>query len=170
MTLSVAILLTLAAAALVVLGRSIAALRSLAHARRHGRLESVDVQPGPVLRSARYRLVGRPDELRRRPDGRPVPVELKSRRAPAGGPPPSHVVQVWAYCLLLEDVTGIAPPYGVVRYGDGTEFRIEWTAEARRELLRWREAVDRPYDGRATPSPARCRRCPWAVACDARAS
>lgn len=137
-------------------------------ARRHGHLVAVDVQAGPPLRSARYRLVGRPDELRRRPDGRPVPVELKSRPSPRGGPAPSHVVQVWAYCLLLEDVTGISPPYGVVRYGDGAEYRVDWNAGAREELLRLRWEVDRPYDGRATPSRARCRRCPWADACDAR--
>lgn len=163
-----ALLLGAALAALGLMLLAGAALRAALRGRRHGRLVAVDPQPGPPLRSERYRLVGRPDELRRRPDGRPVPVEWKSRAAPPGGPLPSHVVQVWAYCLLLEDATGLAPPYGVLRYGDGAEFRIDWTDAARGELLRLRAELDRPYDGRATPSRARCRRCPWVGGCDAR--
>ncbi|MCI4317108.1 MAG: Dna2/Cas4 domain-containing protein, partial [Thermoplasmata archaeon] len=136
--------------------------------RRHGRLVFVDTHPGPPLRSERYRLVGRPDELRQLPDGRPVPVEIKSRRAPSWGPARSHVVQVLAYCLILEDVTGISPPYGLLRYSDGSEFTVRWDSAARREILALRRQIDLPYDGRATPSPSRCRRCAWVESCDAR--
>ena len=50
----------------------------------------------PTMESARYRLRGRPDELRRGPDGRLVPVEIKSGRAPRGGPHASHRAQLLA--------------------------------------------------------------------------
>ncbi|HEV2166582.1 MAG TPA: PD-(D/E)XK nuclease family protein [Thermoplasmata archaeon] len=138
--------------------------------RRHGRLAYVDDSGdrGGFV-SPRHRLVGRPDEVRRLGDGRPVPVEWKTRTAPALGPPYSHRIQVWAYCLLLEDVTGFPPPYGVVRYSDGTEFRLAWDEAARQETLRVRRRIARPYEGSADPSPSKCARCPWRPGCDARA-
>jgi CRISPR-associated exonuclease Cas4 len=170
LTATTSVVLIVAVAAMLLLVVAVGVLARTARGRRFGRLVSVDVQAGPPLRSVRYRLVGRPDELRRLPDGRPVPVEWKSRSAPLGGPPHSHTVQVWAYCLLLEDVTGMTPPFGVLRYGDGTEFRVEWDAPARSAILALRREVDRPYDGRATPSVARCRRCRWFESCDARSA
>ncbi|MGA7649507.1 MAG: PD-(D/E)XK nuclease family protein [Thermoplasmata archaeon] len=134
-----------------------------------GRLVAVDAGRPATLRSERYGLVGRPDELRRLRDGRVVPVEFKSRSTPPRGPTPSHVVQVRAYCLLVEETTGVAPPYGILRYSDG-EFRVHWDGRARDALLAVRAELLRPYDGRATPSPARCARCPWSGRCDARAA
>jgi CRISPR-associated exonuclease Cas4 len=161
-------------AAVVLLGIVLVtlALRALlARSRdlRLGTLVAVDAGRAVVLRSARYRLSGRPDVLRRLPDGRTVPVELKSRTAPARGPPASHVAQVRAYCLLVEESTGTAPPFGVLRYSDGVEFRIPWDRDARAQLLRLRAELDRPYDGRATPSRAKCAGCRWREVCDARA-
>jgi len=163
-------LLVGAIVAIVLLAWGAIELHRLSEGRRYGRLESVDVR-GTTRRlvSERYRLVGRPDELRRRSDGRPVPVEWKSRTAPRHGPPSSHRVQVSAYCLLLEDVTGSSPPYGVLRYSDGVEFVVPWDAAARDEVLRIRRALSRPYDGRADPSPAKCAGCRWRPGCDARA-
>ncbi|MCI4362817.1 MAG: PD-(D/E)XK nuclease family protein [Thermoplasmata archaeon] len=136
--------------------------------RGPGRLRSVDLpgQPGPVLRSERWRLAGRPDELRELEDGRWVPIEWKSRRAPRGGPPRSHRIQLWAYCLLVEETTGRAPPFGRLRYGDGVEFDLPWDRAARAELARVREEVALRYDGRATPSPARCGKCRFRSGCD----
>ena len=139
-------------------------------ARRDGALLSVDLsrtRESPV-RSERYRIVGRPDAVRRLPDGREVPVEIKHRPTPRGGPTRSHRIQVAAYCLLLESATGRAPPYGVLRYSDGGEFRLPWDESARAELLELRSAMSRPYRGEATPSPGRCARCPWRSGCEAR--
>jgi len=148
------------------------ALRALSQRRddlARGRLVAVDAGRPATLRAERYRIVGRPDEMRRLADGRLVPIEFKRRTTPFRGPPPSHVVQVRAYCLLIEETTGVAPPYGVLRYSDG-EFRVRWDDRARRELLALRNELLRPYDGRATPSGARCARCPWSGVCDARAT
>jgi len=149
---------------------AVVSLQRLRAGRRHGSFVRVD--DGTVrerLVSTRYRLVGSPDEIRRRPDGRPVPVEWKSRRAPRRGVPPSHRVQVEAYCLLLEETTGVPPPYGVVRYSDGAEAILPWDEAARAEVLRIRWAMAGPYDGRADPSPSKCARCRWRPGCDARA-
>lgn len=150
-----------------------AALRELFARRsdqRFGALVAIDAGSAALLRSSRYRISGRPDVLRRMADGRVVPVELKSRRTPARGPPRSHLVQVAAYNLLVEESTGTSPPFGVLRYSDGGEYRVPWDRESREELLRLRVEIDRPYDGRATPTRAKCARCPWRTVCDARAS
>jgi CRISPR-associated exonuclease Cas4 len=146
------------------------ALRALAVRRREvtlGSLRAIDAGRAAMLRSYRYRIQGRPDSLREMPDGRLVPVELKSRASPLRGPARSHLVQVWAYCLLVEESTGRSPPFGVLRYSD-REFRVTWDPTARHALLAIRAELDRAYDGRATPSPGRCARCGWVDSCDAR--
>lgn len=163
---------TAVALGLVLLGLLLTAgaLRALSARRRdraYGALVASDAGSPARLRSDRYRIQGRPDELRQLSDGRVVPVELKSRSAPAGGPPRSHLVQLWAYALLIEETTGRSPPFGLLRYSD-REFRVPWDGTARAELLELRHRLDRPYDGRATPSAGRCARCPWVSVCDAR--
>jgi CRISPR-associated exonuclease Cas4 len=168
--------LTLLALALIGVGLTVVAVgvHTLVVRRRESRfgaLVSVDESDrrAPLLRSERYAMSGRPDEVRRLRDGRRVPVELKSRPTPPGGPPRSHQIQVWAYCLLVEEATGVRPPFGILRYSDGGEFRLPWDRSARTELLALRAELLRPYDGRATPSVARCRHCRWREGCDARA-
>lgn len=163
--------LDLALALLVALAVvAVAALRLRAAARldRRGRLVAVDTGNLRPLRSERYRIAGRPDEIRARADGRWVPVEWKTRAAPRGGPLPSHRMQLLAYCLLCEEATGRAPPYGLLRYGDGTEFRVPWDRAARAELLRLRAELARPYDGRSAGSVAKCAGCRFRAICDVR--
>lgn len=119
----------------------------------------------PQMESARFHLRGRPDELRRAPDGRLVPVEIKSHAAPRGGPLPSHRAQLLAYCLLIEEQFGVPPPYGILCYGDGTEFRVAWNAAARTEVLAGLARLGGLYMGEADPSPGKCGRCSHSVAC-----
>jgi CRISPR-associated exonuclease Cas4 len=163
------------AVGLLVLVAAAAALARRASDRRvRGRLVAADSRaaanryPLSTLVSRRHRLAGRPDELRALSDGRVYPVELKSRGTPFAGPPRSHVVQVAAYCLLVEETTGRPPPFGTIRYSDGGEFRVPWNDATRGSLLALRAELDRPYDGRARPGVARCRRCRWRAGCDAR--
>jgi len=165
--------LALAAVALVGGGLALTVWGVRALSARHrdlavGRLVAVDAGAPAVLQSYRYRIRGRPDALRETPEGSLVPVETKSRSAPRAGPARSHLVQVWAYCLLVEESSGRPPPFGVLRYSD-REFRVRWDGVARQELLAVRAELARPYDGRATPSPVRCARCAWVESCDARA-
>ncbi|MHB1435473.1 MAG: CRISPR-associated protein Cas4 [Thermoplasmata archaeon] len=158
-------ILLLAGGAAIVIG----ALRALARRhrdRRFGEYVGSDLRgASTTLRSERWRLVGRPDLLRRLPDGRTVPIELKSRESPVDRPPFSHLVQVWAYCALLEESTGRSPPYGVIRYGDEREWGVPWGPAERAELWRLRDAVAAPYDGRSSPSSGRCFRCRYRPIC-----
>jgi CRISPR-associated exonuclease Cas4 len=161
------IAVTFAVAGAVAVLAGTGSLRRRRNDRRLGGLAAIDAGgEARTLRAERYRLVGRPDVLRRRPDGRLVPVELKSRPAPTGGPYPSHRLQLAAYCLLVEEETGRSPPFGVLRYAD-REFAIRWDRSARAELLAALDALRRPYDGRASPTPSKCAGCAWSPRCDA---
>jgi CRISPR-associated exonuclease Cas4 len=153
----------------VLVGVSAWAIRRLVAARRWGAPVAFDDgrRPPQNLVSERLGLAGRPDELWRLPDGRLVPVEIKSRRAPSTGTFPSHRVQVEAYCLLVEATTGRSPPYGVVTYAGGESRRVPWDGRARAEVMDLLAAVRRPYDGAADPSPRKCAGCRWRTGCDA---
>ncbi len=153
----------------VLLAGGVRALARRAREARYGHLVRVETDTPALLRSERYRLAGRPDELRATRDGAVVPVELKHRGHPARGAFYSHTVQVWAYCLLVEEETGRPPPYGVVRYLDGEEV-VPWNGAARAALLDVLRRARAPYDGRADPSPGKCSRCPWTARCDASAA
>ena len=90
-------------------------------------------QERPLV-SETLELVGRPDYLIEA-EGGVVPVEVKSTSCPAGGRPyDSHLAQLAAYCLLVEDVLGATVPYGLVKYRD-QEVRVEYTDEMRERAL-----------------------------------
>ncbi len=165
------LLVALVLGALAIFLLSVRSLLLLARDRRRGSLVAVDLdRSAPPLVAAALGLAGRPDLIRRLPDGRSVPLEVKSRPSPARGPLPSHVRQVEAYCLLLEETIGRSPPFGVLRYADGVEWEVPWDRAARRRVLATLQAVRQPYRGEATPTPGKCRACVWRPVCDARAS
>ena len=91
---------------------------------------------GEALTSRDYPLAGKPDYVVQLPDGRPVPVELKLNVHDASAPFSNHIVQVAAYCLILEDYFEQPPTHGIVRYADG-EFTIENTPALRKKVIRF---------------------------------
>ncbi|MEE8198422.1 MAG: PD-(D/E)XK nuclease family protein [Thermoplasmata archaeon] len=97
-------------------------------------IEYVDDLGGdaPVLESRTHGLTGRPDLIVRN-EGHLIPVEVKTGRVPRG-PLFSHILQVAAYCLLVEETYGSRPPYGLLRYGE-TVHEIDYTEELEDLLL-----------------------------------
>jgi CRISPR-associated exonuclease Cas4 len=80
-----------------------------------------------------YDLVGKPD-LVLEENGFYIPVELKTGRSPRQ-PYDSHVMQLMAYCLLLESHYEVRPPHGLLRFTqDDKEFRIAYTPEREAQL------------------------------------
>ncbi len=131
-------------------------------------------EQGEPLISRRYGLVGRPDYLVRvMENGQsvPVPVEVKSCRRPAE-PYASHILQLVTYCLLVEDVLKVRPPYGLLRYADAT-LRIPYSDELRAQVLEAtagiRSARSAPDVGRDHQDPTRCRNCGYRRACGSEA-
>jgi CRISPR-associated exonuclease Cas4 len=89
-------------------------------------------RPERPLFSNEFLLTGKPDYLV--VDGNDViPVEVKSGPAPAR-PYPSHVLQLGAYCLLIEECYRRRPPYGIIKYDDRA-FEVGYTGELEDELL-----------------------------------
>ncbi|MDG6221472.1 MAG: Dna2/Cas4 domain-containing protein, partial [Candidatus Thermoplasmatota archaeon] len=46
----------------------------------------------------------------------------------------SHILQLSAYCFLVEEAYKRIPPYGIIRYGQ-TEFQIEYTPEMKQMVI-----------------------------------
>lgn len=112
------------------------------------------------LISRRFGLVGKPDYLLSTRAGL-VPVEVKPSRT-ARQPYESDLMQLAAYCLLIEETTGQPPRYGLLRYASQT-FKLLYTDEVRDELLVVLDEirVDRDADdvARSHQQVARCRAC-----------
>ena len=117
-------------------------------------------------------LTGKPDYLVEK-NGRLIPVEVKSGRAPQS-PYDSHIYQVAAYCLLVEKSLGTRPPYGIIHYED-RDFAIDYTqelenfvldilADMRRDDLHSKSksaGVERSHE-----NSARCARCGFRNVCE----
>lgn len=114
-------------------------------------------------------LTGKPDYLIEQ-NGRLIPVEVKSGRAPQA-PYDSHIYQLAAYCLLVEKTMGSRPPYGIIHY-EGRDFAVDYTHELESALLdvlaEMRRDEHRTEVARSHDSPARCARCGFRNVCEER--
>ncbi|HEY0605003.1 MAG TPA: CRISPR-associated protein Cas4 [Herpetosiphonaceae bacterium] len=121
------------------------------------------------LVSQRYGLVGKPDYVLETRGGL-IPVEVKPGRK-ATAPYESDLMQLAAYCLLIEDTTGRAPSYGLLRYAQQT-FKLPYTEALRAELLELIEEMRQNRSAqdvaRSHDSAARCRGCGFYADCDDR--
>jgi CRISPR-associated exonuclease Cas4 len=111
-------------------------------------------------------ITGKPDYLVA--DGNDViPVEVKSCHAPAQ-PYLSHVLQLAAYCYLVEECYRRRPPYGIIKYADRT-FEIDYTPELEDELLAtlddMRDDLDHDDAPRNHDEPTRCQSCGYRQQC-----
>lgn len=123
--------------------------------------------PEKPLIARRLGLVGKPDyllELR----GRTIPVEVKPGRR-AQRPYESDLMQLAAYCVLVEETSGVAPPYGLLRYAEQT-FRLDYTEQTRSELLalldEMRDELEQPDCDRSHDDPRRCGNCGFFEQCE----
>ncbi len=122
--------------------------------------------PEPLY-SPSVNLSGKPDYLLRRWQYT-IPIEVKSC-PPPDEPYRSHVLQMAAYCLLVEETFERRPPYGLIHY-PGRTFAVNYTAALERELL---DTIEQMRDDLRTGgtrrnhnAPARCRACGYAAYCD----
>lgn len=125
-------------------------------------------QERPLV-SERFGLTGKPDYLVKTREG-VVPVEAKSASLPASGRPhDSHIFQLAAYCLLVEEALNAPVPYGIIRYRDG-EVAIDYTPELKESLLdildEIREARGFDEVHRSHDEARRCYGCYMREVCD----
>lgn len=130
--------------------------------------DSADWQPTPrSFYSPTYQLVGKPDYLVETAAGI-IPVEVKSSRAPTI-PYMGHLLQLAAYCLLVEETTGRTPPNGLLKYADAL-YEVDFTQELRRELLAtladMRQSHLDESVNRSHQQPGKCAVCGFGYMCD----
>ena len=123
---------------------------------------------GEALTSRDYPLAGKPDYVVQLSDGRPVPVELKLNVYDASAPFSNHVVQVAAYCLILEDYFEQPPTHGIVRYAD-CEFTVEYTPALRKKVIRLLTEMAKCSEQQRPPLKSqvakKCRSCTFKAIC-----
>ena len=112
-------------------------------------------------------LTGKPDYIVEK-NGRYIPVEVKSGRAPQA-PYDAHIFQLAAYCLLVEKNLGSRPPYGIIHYED-RDFAIDYTNELENAILdilaEIRRDERRADVKRSHEVTARCTRCGYRNVCE----
>ena len=135
-----------------------------------GRLISLDTSRLKPVTESLYDpildLTGRPDYLVQQ-GRRHIPVEVKSGRAPKR-PHRSHVLQLAAYCHLVETTTGKRPPYGILKYADSA-YKLQYTRALQQDLSNILGALRKAQDSspdRSHTSPGRCRACGYLSSCD----
>jgi CRISPR-associated exonuclease Cas4 len=149
------------------------------HLRRRSGLPAGDViyedasgEGQELLHSEDLNICGKPDYLLKDRSGNLIPVEVKSGYAPGGDEPyESHLMQLAAYFLLVEDALDCIPPYGLIRYRDRT-LQVHNTDELRARLFvvidQMRTILMRGRAHRSHNQPMRCARCSMVAVCDER--
>jgi CRISPR-associated exonuclease Cas4 len=115
--------------------------------------------PAAPFFSKRSRLTGKPDYIVRR-ESHIIPVEVKSGRGPH--PHHSQMLQLAAYCQILEDTSGVFVPEGILVYNNvpytipfdpKLRFELESVMKTMRASLR-SGSVQRNHQ-----EPGRCHHC-----------
>ena len=97
--------------------------KKIKYAPINGTIEYIGAfEEGEEITSSKYGIRGKPDYIIKR-NNEYIPVEEKSSNL--NHPKFSHVMQITAYCMLIEDKYGSPPPYGVLKYRN-RQFKIPY--------------------------------------------
>lgn len=123
-------------------------------------------------------LTGKPDYLVRQ-GNTIIPVEVKTGRLPQA-PFDGHIYQLAAYCLLVERVYHVRPPFGILHYTKekypksatraSRTYTIPYTPELEDAILELLIQMQRDLKRRDLPRShsvvGRCRSCGYQDRCD----
>lgn len=137
------------------------------HKISDGEIRYTDLnRPAKALFSKRLMLAGKPDYIVKTKDGT-IPVEVKSTNADA--PYKNHILQLAAYCFLVEDSFNTDVPYGILVY-DNRKFKVLFDNGLRNELLKvledMRGKINTGDVGRNHNSRNKCVSCSFGNVCD----
>jgi CRISPR-associated exonuclease Cas4 len=119
-------------------------------------------KPAKALFSSKFQISGKPDYIvKDKQQNVLVPVEIKSKNAKK--PHWGHVLQLGAYCLLIEEVYNVSVPFGILVYADGKQHKIKFDKSLRHEVLsvadEMRTCLKNGYVDKGTRFEGRCRYC-----------
>jgi CRISPR-associated exonuclease Cas4 len=120
-----------------------------------------------VLISDTHRLVGKPDYILRTGEEL-IPVERKSRKLRGGTGYDGEILQLAAYCLLVEEKYGVQVRRGQLQYSDraiDVSFTPDLRCKLQSALAALRESKSLIDVPRSHDSPARCRSCGFRSRC-----
>lgn len=119
------------------------------------------------LYSEKYQLVGKPDYIIKK-EGMRIPVEVKTGRVPRG-PLFSHIMQIAAYILLIEEKYKEKPPYGIIEYEDHSQHKIEFDDDLKELVISKLEEMRKIFETkdvhRNHKREGKCRGCSRRDAC-----
>jgi len=114
-------------------------------------------------------LAGKPDYVIEN-GGEIIPVEIKSNIIKSR-PYDSHILQLTAYCRLIETCFAKRPEYGVLRYPNRT-YKIKYTHRLESQLIELvdsiREKSGHGEGHRSHQSTAKCKGCGYIAICEER--
>ncbi|MFA5771700.1 MAG: CRISPR-associated protein Cas4 [Thermoplasmata archaeon] len=123
-------------------------------------------KPAKPLFSKRFKVSGKPDYIVKSRD-RYIPIELKS--TVADKPYKSHILQLAAYCLLIEEEFNTAVEFGIIEYANGSQYRVSYDIplkfELRKTLAVMRDHLKKGTVERNHNSPNRCKMCSFRNVC-----
>lgn len=124
-------------------------------------------KPSKAFFSRRYMIAGKPDYVIENM-GKVIPVEFKSGVHERVFD--SHVLQLAAYCHLIEENFGVFVPYGVLVYSDKKSFKIAFNPKLRFELeeslKEMRKIIRKGKVVRNHDSRNKCNLCSMSDFCD----
>lgn len=123
---------------------------------------------GETLYASEYALMGKPDYIVEDAEGRLIPVELKLTVSGMAQPHNHHLIQIAAYCLILEDYAEAPPTHGILRYAD-RDFTVDYTPALRKKVIRLLTEMER-YGEQERPDLTnqranKCRACVFQQIC-----
>lgn len=131
--------------------------------------EDTPERRGHLLYSHTLKLTGKPDALLQQ-GHMIIPIEVKTGRTPPS-PYPNHIMQLVAYCHLVEQAYKVRPTHGIIRY-DEKEFTIAYTQELEQQLAfilhEMQDKRSAPDVSRSHMSRAKCAACGFRAVCTER--
>jgi CRISPR-associated exonuclease Cas4 len=133
------------------------------HGIYKGKIEYTDKldSKSKILYSKKYGLRGKPDYIVKY-KGKFIPVEIKTGKIPKG-PHFSHIIQIAAYCLLIEQNYKIRPPYGIISYSKEQKHKITYDANLENllteKLDEMRECIKKDSAHRNHHRAGKCKFC-----------
>lgn len=134
------------------------------HQIQEGKIKYTDLdKPANPFFSNKIRLVGKPDYIVKQGNFH-IPVEVKKGNPKT--PYQSHIMQLIAYCYLVEEKYNEKIPFGVLIY-ENTQIKVPYTEKEKAELLatmnimRTQKVFKRNHN-----SINKCHSCGFNSACD----
>jgi CRISPR-associated exonuclease Cas4 len=124
-------------------------------------------RPAKALHSRLLGISGKPDYIVKGKGRSLIPVEIKSGRAEQ--PYKSHVMQLAAYCHLVEESYKRPVPYGIIVYSDGKQHMVNFDKSLRSELQatvgEMKRALQHECPPRRHSHKQKCRHCSFSGSC-----